>query len=94
MENIFFSFSLASLKDEGYNEKLKLEEYNKNIVIDRNFMDLFYIQRKKKNTKMIIELMNYLGNKINKSFNNYNIFLNIEKFIESVDKKLNVIEFK
>ena len=94
MENIFFSFSLASLKDEGYNEKLKLEEYNKNIVIDRNFMDLFFIQRKKKNTKMIIELMNYLSNKINKSFNNYNIFLNIEKFIESMDKKLNVIEFK
>ena len=94
IENIFFSFSISSLKDEGYKEKLKLEEYNKNIIIDRNFMDLFYIQRKKKNSIMILELMNYLGNKINKSFNSYNIFLNIEKFIESVDKKINIIEFK
>ena len=94
IENIFFSFSISSLKDEGYKEKLKLEEYNKNIIIDRNFMDLFYIQRKKKNSGMILELMNYLGNKINKSFNSYNIFLNIEKFIESVDKKINIIEFK
>ena len=94
IENIFFSFSISSLKDEGYKEKLKLEEYNKNIIIDRNFMDLFYIQRKKKNSRMILELMNYLGNKINKSFNSYNIFLNIEKFIESFDKKINIIEFK
>ena len=93
IENIFFSFSKSSLTDEGYKEKLKLEEYNKNTIIDRNFLDLFYIQRKKKNSRMILELMNYLG-KINKSFNNYNIFLNIEKFIESKDKKINIIEFK
>ena len=93
IENIFFSFSKSSLTDEGYKEKLKVEEYNKNTIIDRNFLDLFYIQRKKKNSRMILELMNYLG-KINKSFNNYNIFLNIEKFIESKDKKINIIEFK
>ena len=43
---------------------------------------------------MIIDLINILGNKINKSFNNYNIFLNIEKFVESMEQKKNLIEFK
>ena len=94
IENIFLSFSKKSLKDEGYKEKLKPEEYNKNIIIIPNFLDLYYNQRKRKNTKIIIELINILSNKINKSFNNYNIFLNIEKFMESIEKKINVIEFK
>ena len=94
IENIFFSFNKQSLKDDGYKEKLKSEEYNKNVIIDRNFMDLFCVQRKKKNTKMIIELMNLLGKKINKEFHNYNIFMNIEKFIETMEKKINIIEFK
>ena len=94
IENIFLSFNKKSLKDEGYKEKLKPEEYNKNIIIIPNFLDLYYNQRKRKNTKIIIELINILSNKINKSFNNYNIFLNIEKFMESIEKKINVIEFK
>ena len=94
IENIFLSFNKNSLKDEGYKEKLKPEEYNKNIIIIPNFLDLYYNQRKRKNTKIIIELINILSDKINKSFNNYNIFLNIEKFIESIEKKINVIEFK
>ena len=94
IENIFLSFNKNSLKDEGYKEKLKPEEYNKNIIIIPNFLDLYYNQRKRKNTKIIIELINILSNKINKSFNNYNIFLNIEKFMESIEKKINVIEFK
>ena len=84
IENIFLSFNKNSLKDEGYKEKLKPEEYNKNIIIIPNFLDLYYNQRKRKNTKIIIELINILSNKINKSFNNYNIFLNIEKFMESI----------
>ena len=94
IENIFLSFNKKSLKDEGYKEKLKPEEYNKNIIIIPNFLDLYYNQRKRKNTKIIIELINILSDKINKSFNNYNIFLNIEKFMESIEKKINVIEFK
>ena len=94
IENIFFSFNKSSIKDEGYKEKLNLEEYNKNIIIDRNFMDLYYVQRKKKNTNRILELMNKLSQKINKEFNNYNIFMNIEKFVESMDKKINIVEFK
>ena len=94
IENIFLSFNKNSLKDEGYKEKLKPEEYNKNIIIIPNFLDLYYNQRKRKNTKIIIELINILSDKINKSFNNYNIFLNIEKFMESIEKKINVIEFK
>mgnify|MGYP007069942925 FL=1 len=94
IENIFFLFNKASLIDEGYKEKLMMNEYNHNIVIDRNFLDLFCVQRKKKNTKMILELMYKLSHKINKSFSNYNIFLNIEKFIELMDKKINIVEFK
>ena len=82
------------MKDDGYKEKLKLEEYKQNIIIDRNFLDLFYVIRKKKNTNMILLLQNKLGNKINKSFSNYNIFLNIEKFVENNDKKINIVEFK
>ena len=57
-------------------------------------MDLYYVQRKKKNTNRILELMNKLSQKINKEFNNYNIFMNIEKFVESMDKKINIVEFK
>ena len=38
--------------------------------------------------------MNKLSQKINKEFNNYNIFMNIEKFVESMDKKINIVEFK
>ena len=38
--------------------------------------------------------MNKLSKKINKEFNNYNIFMNIEKFVESMDKKINIVEFK
>ena len=94
IENIFLSFNKSSLEDAGYNEKLKLEEYNKNTIIDNNFVDLFCVQRKKKNTKMIVELQNILSKKINKEFNNYYIFMNIEKFIESMDKKINIVEFK
>ena len=71
-----------------------LEEYNHNIIIDRNFIDLYYAQRKKKNTKMILELMTLVSLKFNKSFSDYNIFLNIEKFVESNTKKINVVEFK
>ena len=94
IENIFLLFSKQSLKDDGYKEKLKLEEYKQNIIIDRNFLDLFYVIRKKKNTNMILLLQNKLANKINKSFSNYNIFLNIEKFVENNDKKINIVEFK
>ena len=95
IENIYFCFNKASLKDEeGYKDKLKLEEYNHNIIIDRNFIDLYYAKRKKKNTKMILELMTLVSLKFNKSFSDYNIFLNIEKFIESNTKKINVVEFK
>lgn len=95
IENIYFCFNKASLKDEeGYKDKLKLEEYNHNIIIDRNFIDLYYAKRKKKNTKMILELMTLISLKFNKSFSDYNIFLNIEKFVESNTKKINVVEFK
>ena len=94
MENIFFQFTKESLKDEGYKEKLQLEEYKQKIIIDRNFMDLFCVQRKKKNTNMILNLINKLSQKFNKSFYHYYIFLNIEKFIESMQKKMNVVEFK
>ena len=95
IENLYFCFNKASLKDEeGYKDKLKLEEYNHNIIIDRNFIDLYYAKRKKKNTKMILELMTLVSLKFNKSFSDYNIFLNIEKFVESNTKKINVVEFK
>ena len=94
IENIFFQFNKGSLKDEGYKEKLKLDEYKQKIIIDRNFMDLFCIRRKKKNTNMILNLIEKLSQKFNKSFKHYYIFLNIEKFIESMQTKMNVVEFK
>ena len=94
IENIFFLFRKESLKDEGYKEKLQKEEYKQKIIIDRNFIDLFYVRRKKKNTNMILNLMDKLSQKINKSFYHYYIFLNIEKYIESMQKKINVVEFK
>ena len=94
IENIFFLFRKESLKDEGYKEKLQKEEYKQKIIIDRNFIDLFYVRRKKKNTNMILNLMDKLSQKINKSFYHYYIFLNIEKYIESMQKKIIVFEFK
>ena len=94
VENIFLQINKKSLNDKVYNDKYKNQLYYDNIVIERNFVDLFYIIRKKKNKNKILNVMNKLSLKINKNFSNYNIFSSIEKYIVKNDKKVNILQFK
>lgn len=94
LENIFLQFSKKSLDDKGYEEKLKNRGYKEGIFVDRNFMNLFYVLRKKKQTDKILNIMKRISFKINKSFSCYKIFSNIEKFIVGNEVKVNIVQFK
>ena len=94
LENIFFQFNIKSLKDKQYKNKLKNRINENNILIESNFLNLFYVIRKKKDTNKIISIIKTLSHKINKNFSNYIIYSNIEKFISKNEKKVNIIQFK
>ena len=93
LENIFLQFSKKSLKDKEYESKFK-NKINNKILTERNFLNLFYIKRKKKDTNKILNIMNRLSVKYNKNFMDYFIFANIEKFVVENEKKVNIIQFK
>ena len=96
LENIFFQINLKSLNDKGYKDNFinKMHHDINNIFIEKDFFDLFYVLRRKKITNKILNVMNKLSLKFNKSFSDYNIFQNIEKFIAQNEKKVNIIQFK
>ena len=93
LENIFLQFNKKSLKDKEYENKFKYK-INNTIITERNFLNLFYIRRKKKDTNKILNIMNKLSLKYNKSFMDYFIFSSIEKFVADNEKKVNIIQFK
>ena len=94
LENIFLQVNIKSLNDEGYKDKYKNQLYYDNIIIERNFLTLYYVIRKKKDTNKILNVMNKLSLKINKNFSDYNIFSHIEKYIVKNDKKVTILQFK
>ena len=95
LENIFLQISKKSLKDPEYKNILKNKiNKNNNIITERDFLKLYYIIRKKKDTNKIINIMSRLSLKFNHNFFDYPIFLNIEKFISNNAKKMNIVQFK
>ena len=94
LENIFIQFSKKSFNDQEYIIKLKNKIFSHKIITERNYLNLFYITRRKKETNKILNVMNRLSLKFNKGFSNYNIFTNIEKFIVNNAKKINIVQFK
>lgn len=97
LANIFFQFNAKSiLKDKKLEEKLECDITNadRDVCIKTdNFVDLYKINRNKKITSKIINLMMQLK-KHNKGIMKYNIFLNIAKFLCQNEKKIVIIQFK
>ena len=93
IEKIFIQFNERSLEDHDFKKK-----YNKkNQLIenkDYNFMDLYYIKRNDKSKNKLLNIMYNIGKKYNKQFVDYNIFLDIEKFMNEKEKKQNIIQYK
>ena len=93
LENIFLQFNKRSVKGKDYENKFK-NKINNRIITERNFLNLFYIIRRKKDTNKILNIMSKLSSKFNKHFMDYFIFSNIEKFVVNNEKKVNIIQFK
>ena len=94
VENIFFQFNIKSLNDNGYRDMLANKEMIDKAYTFRNYFDLYYVIRRKKDTNKILNIMNRISMKINPNFSDYNIFSNLEKFMVNNKKKLNVLQFK
>lgn len=97
LDYIFIQFSLKSIKkDKKLQEKLEcdLTGAGKELCINRDdFMQLYMIERNKKITSKIINLMIGLS-KINRNIMKYNIFSYIERYFYSKLKKKVIIQFK
>ena len=97
LPNIFMQFSFKSiLRDREFENKFEydLNDNDKNICIrSDNFIDLYFIERDKNITSLLINLLMHLGEK-NKDIMQYNIFTNIEKFLCNKEKKKVYIQFK
>ena len=61
---------------------------------DDKFINLFYVKRNEKDKKKILNTMYRIGNKYNKLFMDYNIFLCLEKLISGNDKKKIIVQYK
>ena len=88
IENIFIQLNKNCLKDPYLNKKCTKE------LKDNNFMDLRFIKRDEIKDRKILDILLYIGNKYNKNFIDYNIFLKIEQFNVKSYKKKNIIEYK
>ena len=97
LDYIFIQFSLKSIKkDKKLQEKLEcdLTGAGKDLCIKiDDFVSLFMIERNKKITSKIINLMIGLS-KINKNIMKYNIYSYIERYFYSKIKKKVIIQFK
>ncbi len=61
---------------------------------DDNFMNLYFVKKNEKNKDKILRIMYKIGQKYNKQFMDYMIFLGIEKFISGKGKKQIIIQYK
>ena len=94
IEKIFLQFNKNSLEDE----KLK-QKYGRNLDRiknnkDNNFLDLYFVKNNEKNKDKILRILYKVGNKYNNKFMDYNIFIQIEKYLNDKDKKINIIQYK
>ena len=97
LSNIFMQFNAKSiLKDKILEDKLECDVTN----VDRDtcikfdsLVELYKVNRNKKNTNKIINLMMNLYKK-NKNILKYNIYTNIEKYLCTNERKNVIIHFK
>ena len=94
IENIFLQFNKKSLNDNGYKDMLRDKEMIDKAYAYRNYFDLYYIIRRKKDTNKILNIMSKISLKKNSKFLDYNIYSNIERFIVGNKKKTTVVQFK
>ena len=107
IENIFLSFDRRSLFDDSkYGNLIELEVFNNAdadpVVIDsekivnkeKKFLNLFYVKRNVKKKFICNSIMAPIANKYNNQFMDYNIYMNLEKFINPSQKKKYIIQFK
>ena len=93
IKNIFIQFNERSLEDHDLKKKLNKKNQLKENR-DYNFMDLYYIKRNDQSKNRLLNIMYNIGKKYNKQFMDYNIFLDIEKFMNEKGKKQNIIQYK
>ena len=94
LENIFMQFYKGSISKND--ELQKMGAYTNGVNGEINiekFVKLYYIERFNKNTNMLLNIMSFLS-KMNKNFMDYNIYLNIEKFLCKKKEKINIVQFK
>ena len=94
IEKIFIQFNKKSLEDKEFkkiygNNFQKLVNYK-----DSNFMNLFFIKNNEIIKDRILRMMYKVGNKYNKKFMDYHIFLEIKKFVMNKGKKQIIIQYK
>jgi hypothetical protein len=93
VEKIFIQFNKVSLENDDFKKKYgKANQLKENK--DDKFINLFYVKRNEKNKNKILKTMYRIGNKYNKLFMDYNIFLYLEKFICEKDKKKIIVQYK
>ena len=94
LENIFIQFYKGSISKNDELQKLEKCINGVNGVVKKeNFLELYYIERNVIIMNMLLKIMAFCS-KINKNFMDYNIYLNIEKFLSRKKKKTNIIQFK
>ena len=93
VEKIFIQFNKSSLENEDFKKKYGKENQLKENKDDK-FINLFYVKRKEKGKNKILKTMYGIGNKYNKLFMDYNIFLSLEKFICDKDQKKIIVQYK
>jgi len=94
LPNIFMQFSSKSfLKDKEYENKIDYNIDKISSIKADNFIDLYTVNRNKNISNTLVNLMMHLGEK-NKDIMQYNIYLNIEKFLCNNEKKKVIIQFK
>jgi len=93
IEKIFMQFNKLSFENDYLKKKFEKGNQSKENRYDK-FIDLFYVKRNEKDKNKILKTMHRIGNKYNKLFMDYNIFLCLEKFISGKDKKKIIVQYK
>ena len=87
IQRITLSFNVNNSIDKMF-KTLQKKDNNEDLI--ENIMDLYYIKNDDvyaKNKNIILTMMYKVGNKFNKSFMDYHIFSQLEKFLCNNDKK-------
>ena len=91
IEKIHMQFNKNSLVDEKLK---KMNDSKTEKQKNEYFQNLYYVIKDEKSKQKILNVMYIIGNKYNKNFMDFNIYLAIERLLNSKDKKKVIIEYK